>query len=75
MTRLTLDTGRKNVWIGKAEESRSGASRNNRMEKVEERARHGDSVQRSDICNSQPRERENGVEALSEEIAGNTRKS
>ena len=75
MTRLTLDTGRKNVWIGKAEESRSGALRNNRMEKVEERARHGDSVQRSDICNSQPRERENGVEALSEEIAGNIRKS
>ena len=75
MTRLTLDTGRKNAWIGKAEESRSGALRNNRMEKVEERARHRDSDQRSEIFNSQHRERENGVEALSEEIAGNIRKS
>lgn len=50
------------------------AKRNNRTEKTEERMRHRDSVQRSDILLiviSEREKRKNGVEALSGKIIDN----
>lgn len=58
----------------KKEESQNEAKRNNRTEKTEERMRHRDSVQRTDILLiviSEREKRKNGIEALSGKIIDN----